>query len=101
METEEIQKMHNELIDKIKAKFTEASLKKMIDATRTQGFDPVYGLINTAAAKQIFPFWDKGDFMFDGITFQPAKYSEVEKIYFSMERFEMDKYEGLDIEFAD
>lgn len=98
---DEIQKIHDDAIDAFKAKFTQSSLKTMIDQSRQQGFDPLFALINSAALKQMFPFWESGDMIFDNVTLQPSKYSEVEKVYLSKEKFEIDKYESLEFECFD
>ena len=92
--------MINEILEDYKKLFTEQSLRNFIDKSRKQGLDPKYCLISDAALKLIFPFWESGDLIFDGIIFQPSRLAEFSTIRFSLEKFDT-KYDNLDLQFND
>lgn len=101
MINDELFKMQDEIVENYKKLFTKESLLNFIKQSQMQGLNPKYCLINDAALRLIFPFYVSGDLVFNGVTFQPSKYSEFERITFSLERFEIDPKEFLNIEFND
>ena len=94
------EELRNQIIDNYKKLFTEKALLNFIDQSRKQGLDPKFCLISDAALRLIFPFYESGDLVFNGITFQPSKLAEFATIRFSLERFDL-KYDNLDLQFND
>jgi len=101
MINDDLLKMQSEIVENYKKLFTEQSLLDFITKSKEQGLDPKYCLINDAALRLIFPFYESGDLVFNGVTFQPSKYAEFQIIRFALDKFDIDPTEFLNIEFND